>query len=726
MTALSRWWRKVRLIYRFLLPIRFSMIALAAASFAFVLSDQGQDILRRLSEINPHDGRAHWGPIVAFVLFLNALAYQIWFWARQMLYVAAPTPGDGSPANGSPVPEGGEMRPWVIWLPRILGALLFVAVFYATYEVRCAYGEEIRNVNAELLGLIALSFLLFLVLVILRRRWLDRHDGDSVADPRSPRRLSRAARTMFFIFLAVEVGFFVIWSVNPTSARVFEPGALVLFTLALWVPFGSLLVYAGIRMRVPILTLLIVEAFAVSPLADRNHVIRVAQPAAARPDVGQALEAWYARVSPQYPAGTKIPIFIVATEGGGVRAAYWTATVLASLQDTTPLFRRNLFAISGVSGGSLGALVFDALLSDPPSPSGLHARAKATLGNDFLSPTLAALTQSDLVQRFLPLGFPDRERALELAWEAGYRDATGTNTFARGLLETHRSRPDLPAVFINGTMVETGDRIITSNYALRAAAPVSGRCSRPLFVFRNSYDGFELLGRDMPFSAAAGMSARFTYVSPAGRVRSNGKVIGHVVDGGYFENSGSVTAAELLLLISNMAECAGWNLEPVVILISYQNCSPKREACDAPGDPSKLTGTCAFQEYGPYPDSGEAGPNVPKAAERWANEVLSPLRGLLATRDARGQQAVGDIRSAAVLDGFAAGVLEFRLVQRSFSLPLGWVLSEQAQETIDAAVETPPNRWARDQIAARLGTSAAPDPLSVNAVRKLEKLENQE
>jgi hypothetical protein len=56
------------------------------------------------------------------------------------------------------------------------------------------------------------------------------------------------------------------------------------------------------------------------------------------------------------PAQKKLPIVIVAAAGGGLRAAYWTATLLGELHDrSNGDFSKSLFAISGVSGGALGA-----------------------------------------------------------------------------------------------------------------------------------------------------------------------------------------------------------------------------------------------------------------------------------------------------------------------------------------------------------------------------------
>ncbi|HEX8154744.1 MAG TPA: hypothetical protein VF698_16550 [Thermoanaerobaculia bacterium] len=709
MNLLSRFWRKLRLLYLLLLPVRFSILALAVAAFAFTLSDQGRDIIRALSEVDPVLHRAHWGRIAVFLLLLNVLAYQIWFWSRQMLRVEPPPPGPDDRLFGrAPDPQEAEHRGFAMWLPRVLAVLLFIALGFAFWNVRETYDDDVQTVTPIIVGLIALSLAAFLVLVILRRRWLERRrDGGGHIGHVPPRALAKSTRLILGAFLLLAVVFFIASTINPTGLMGLGAGALVLLVLSLWVPFGSVIVYAGMRMRIPILTFLVLEALLVSPLADRNHVVRtVASPANidARPTVDEKLMEWYGRVAPQYPAGADIPVFIVATEGGGIRAAYWTAAVLDSLQDTNPLFRRNLFAISGVSGGSLGTLTFTSLLAEPSLRAPMHATGSQALSSDFLTPTLAALSQSDLLQRFLPFGFPDRERALEEGWEVGYRDVVKQPTFARGLLELYSRNRELPSVFINGTMVETGDRVITSNCRIR---PRAGGGVTPLLVFRNAFDGFELLGRDLPMSAAAGMSARFTYVSPGGRIpKRDGKLLAHVVDGGYFENSGAVTAAELVTLVNVVARRQQWRLVPVVILIDYEQCP----ACPDP--------------YGPFAFGDR--PDNPLKADRWAAEVLSPLRALLDTRGARGDQAVGDVRTEATfVDALRVGsklpsVIEFRLVQRQVPMPLGWVLSVQARHAIDGAVESNGNRWARNTVAQWLLTAAPPpDDMAVQSNARL-------
>ncbi len=61
-------------------------------------------------------------------------------------------------------------------------------------------------------------------------------------------------------------------------------------------------------------------------------------------------------------------------------------------------------------------------------------------------------------------------------------------------------------------------------------------------MFLDSLDALHVLGKDVRASTAAHNSARFSYVSPAGDL-GNGN--GSVIDGGYFENYGALSALEL-------------------------------------------------------------------------------------------------------------------------------------------------------------------------------------
>src|SRR5262249_37679309 len=136
-----------------------------------------------------------------------------------------------------------------------------------------------------------------------------------------------------------------------------------------------------------------------------------------RPTVGQAALAWFEQASRSYHKqdahpGKPVPMMVIATAGGGIRASYWTATVLekleADLQKGGETREDLVFVISGVSGGSVGAMEYVAAL---------HARAASKrpveptefLQSDFLAAAIASLVFVDGPSNFLPdLGQIDR------------------------------------------------------------------------------------------------------------------------------------------------------------------------------------------------------------------------------------------------------------------------------------------------------------------------------
>jgi hypothetical protein len=290
-----------------------------------------------------------------------------------------------------------------------------------------------------------------------------------------------------------------------------------------------------------------------------------------RPSVAQAARAWHAQAAKEWPASRgPVPMIIVATAGGGIRAAQWTAAVLERLeQDLGPqILRRHLFAISGVSGGSVGAAAYIAELDRRPESA---AFATKVLERDFLAPALAALAFVDLPSTILPdFGQGDRGYALERSWE----EATG-GQLARGFLSFFPNaqelgdRPWRPALLFNATHQRTGRRVITSHL----------RIERQIFL--DSWDAHDLLKADMPASVAAHNSARFSYVSPAGRLISRDLSVGDegrlgfLLDGGYSENFGAITA---LQLVREALRVLGTdNVRPIILQISSDSALLERD-----------------------------------------------------------------------------------------------------------------------------------------------------
>jgi len=308
-----------------------------------------------------------------------------------------------------------------------------------------------------------------------------------------------------------------------------------------------------------------------------------------------------------------------------------------------------------VSGGSLGAAVFVTLLADgapAPAPScasrgkAFECAGQAVLAQDFLAPAAASMLFPDLMQRFVPAPVfrEDRAAALEQGWERAWGEAglAGDAWTRRSFTGLWRGQAGhLPALFLNGTHVETGKRIITANLKIDGAA------------FPDAYDFFTLAPDDVLPSTAVHNSARFAYVSPAGTLRAGGRNRGHIVDGGYFEDFGAVTAQEALRGALEALGRRGKAAWPILIQIS--------------SDPQLRDDDLEIDRM--------EGP-APRAGNRFGNETLSPPRTLLKTRDARGILAYKKFLRE-VPPGRRA---HFRLcdVKGSPEPALGWVLAKSS------------------------------------------------
>jgi hypothetical protein len=151
------------------------------------------------------------------------------------------------------------------------------------------------------------------------------------------------------------------------------------------------------------------------------------------------------------------------------------------------------------------------------------------------------------------------------------------------------------------------------------------------------------------------MSARFPYVSPAGTLQkadSDGKtrIWGHVVDGGYFENSGAATAYDIFQNLLWERPDAWEKINPVILIIS--------------NDPKEVF---SFID----PTAGKPEPTD------WIGEVWSPIETLLRTREARGTYSQTLVATSPYIR-----VFHFGLCDNKVPLPLGWQLSQLALQEI--------------------------------------------
>jgi hypothetical protein len=495
--------------------------------------------------------------------------------------------------------------------------------------------------------------------------------------------------------LRINIGLFAVLflvSIDPNTPIIgklsyLHSPAIIMSVAALWVFVGTFfLAVPGEILGLPITSIVIVLAILAS-FSGRydNHGVRTISEA--KPwnalSLDYALKKWWDSVPKPTDQNDPIPLVLVATAGGASRAAYWTTEVLAQIEQYHPGFHKYIFAISSVSGGSLGAVVYRTMLndvindqtpnetSDGPNVYYCEHDGKATKKNmlncglstidhDFLGPTFLTGLYADLAQRFLPGSLlPDRATALERSWEEAWRRTMGKSS--KGLDVAFHSlwndKTWLPALIINGTSEKTGRRIITSNLSID-----------PNF-FTDAIDYFDMVRpqHDIAVSTAAHNSARFPYIDAAGTLMTpKTGTTDRIVDGGYFENFGAGSIYDLLRALdkkrSAFEEDKGRKIKFFVIQISsdpaLETGQPKRDR--------------SWREKSPF-------------TLNIASDLTAPPVALLNTGSATGYRATQLLKELVGNEYYA----EFRLTDNDAAM--SWVLSRKSIDALNHESKTDMN-----------------------------------
>jgi len=697
--------------------VRFSFWISVLGSASLFATNQSTDILRVIAEDTEH-------PIKSWLLFMFSgltLSLMSWYWARALIYRFAPDALHAQPGK----PEGIAAR----WLPRVCGMIPFIGIGIALRQA--AQGLEPQELSRvwlmHLFWLNLFEGLIVAVGLIVRRKiakflssrvplWpeqVKREGAKQLTD------LPRITWRILVFTVALSVILFVVFTTSKGEiefASWLGTASLVLLTVAAWIAFGSFFViYFGKLVRLPILTplLLLALLFSYFDLNDNHEIRSFNRPVQTAPqDFDDAFAAWWAtRADKDDYKDRPYPVFIITAEGGGITAGYFAAMVLTAIQDRAPAFAQHVFAVSGVSGGSIGSAVYAGLVkrctNNLPSTQlpgaqaiavtavgPLQESADAVLGDDYLSPLLSAFLYPDLVQRFLP--FPinswDRARAIEGRFETSWaKHATcdgktllGSSDFSQPFYEFFGNFPNnsTPALFFNTTSVETGERMFVSNLRTRYAR---------FDTLPALYDVDKYL--NLPFSSAACLSGRFPLVTPAGFLYDyDNRLKLRYVDGGYYENSGTATGYNILmslkvdgdylydqLLARRIKDQPGVSpIVPIIIRIGFP--------VPAQRDPKDELVQKDPQQREKYKGSG-------------LNEILSPVKTFLNTRHARGNDAVHQMQAAIrklqpkpttdqdfCPNGSLGCMYNFEINGNKVVLPLGWLLSKKSRCEIQKLV----------------------------------------
>nr|MCU0341549.1 patatin-like phospholipase family protein [Spirosomataceae bacterium] len=347
-------------------------------------------------------------------------------------------------------------------------------------------------------------------------------------------------------------------------------------------------------------------------------------------------------------------------------------SVLAELEEESPGKTKQFFAISGVSGGSVGAAFYTAFYKDYLQQKNplqekqdiMHTFHLNVFKSDFLSPLLTACLGGDLLQKFLPfvaINSLDRAQYLEDTWAHYYQkqtpkgwklDKNMLNEPFLDLWKDANTRYQVPVLFLNTTRVETGQRAVLT----------------PLSFQDNSYfheviDLQEHIRRNISLKVAASMSARFPIVTPPATVVKFNKPtedVANYVDGGYVDNTGLETAGAILNTLTKHTE--RWPVKPRYRLIFIRNSS----SLDPANQPKPVK---TLYEY-----------SAPLSAfiNAWDNSTGPKLT--LAKEFLREKAQAGK--------GVDSTLFVISLDRNVGTIPLGWELSKDAEARIDTQIET--------------------------------------
>jgi hypothetical protein len=438
--------------------------------------------------------------------------------------------------------------------------------------------------------------------------------------------------------------------------------------------------------RPPVLSLILLYVFVLVPALFHVHTVRLIADSdtLVRLPLDKVFTQWVVNCAP--PGDGPVQPIIVAVSGGATRAGLWGAAVLDQVLRAQQKGGPALFAVSSVSGGSLGVAGAMTLLSLEDRPCraqglpllGPKPDKAVPLAGDALGPLLGGWLLDDIPRSaFEPIAAliqwainhrpngGDSAEAIEQGFEDLWSRAlqqstlTGAPVWDRPFLSLFYInnagiyRSAMPLWFANGTDATTGNRVITA--PIRAPDQWNGGLPWP---FRGARDFHTLMGGDVSIATAINNTARFPYLEPFGEMRplGNKEQAGSLVDGGYFENEGLQTALELAEWLADQSKTTGRSVQPIIVQATGDG-----EADVSASDVM----TCANASDGAFvPDNKHS-----------ALQILAPLMGLY---HVRGGHSAVLLRQAH--DQFCnprARFFHFYLpAYQGHDIPLNWVLSD--------------------------------------------------
>ena len=505
--------------------VRVPLGALLAGFTLLVLVPQAQDLLVELIE-------SPWriGLYLTFLFFV---------WASTTHYAARLLLDTDARFRAHANSRQSPFLNWLeTWIPRLLGSLTFVAVLLSAQRsianLPVIDDPGLVPFIAMQLRLLQLSVVIALVLFIIYVygrnavansavvAWLDAKamfvarilEWLGLRTPPGSSNLGPLLLIAVFLLCAGII------AIDPGRVAAWFPrGLAVPVLLGAWLPFLSFLSALGRQYKAPLIIGLAVVAAVLTYLFGDNHSVRRIDATATAGkavntelSLDEAVRLWKETNGCTADPGDCPRPMIVAAAGGASRAGFFTASIIGFFLDPPEphdprinalAVRNRLFAISGVSGGAVGAVMTvaalaraDATMKQPcadPNPDLWYGETitnwrdclEALMAGDFLTADAVGLTFRDSLQ----FGWwADRATILEQSWEDRFAEVmkSGDDWSAKCpgdlrcplLTAIPQNGRWLPLLVLNGVSAQTGRRIVTTPLALdydpHGECPVGG------------------------------------------------------------------------------------------------------------------------------------------------------------------------------------------------------------------------------------------------------------
>lgn len=611
----------IRGIFFIMTKIPYLLVLIVLGAFAFVLNDQGTDLMIAFGTMDLFSAY-----ILAFFALLITWSSVLWYVGRTTLTSANLSRIIKEPTSLSNALENPDCAKdcklkkdhrvvlldvgykWTIqklakWVPRIL-ALIPYFIFIWGYTRANGWNNS-GMIKLLIIAVIAVAHIVYLSYRndIFRRKKsnavkpdpkaeLDqRFFLDEVKDPKEVIRSQNLKRTTVAIFIVFVFCFvYALYYGKATPSLNGKPGLIILCGMIFYSLLGMFIIYISNRLKFPFFTFLLIIVLLISLPRNNNHAIEKISDISQYSQINNRLtdsiyfKEWLNyKISREqlYTKDSVTPIFLISAEGGGIRACYWTSQVLKTLHIQHPEIFRNTFVVTGASGGTVGLSFFYNYIFEKSkgdyralaSPA-FYASLDTITGSDFLSGVTYGFLFPDLAQRLIPwpIASFDRAKFLSNGFSQSFAKHTVSDAGASTLLDRSMLAPwqpqtnpyDRPVILFNSLYVEEGQKAIFSPYKLTK---------------RYYEDALDILGATqtlVPMKEAMLSSARFPAITPPGLMmerKENGfEKYGHLVDGGYFENTAVQTAQQTVMMMKSVIRqmnLPGKKFVPVIIALKY-------------------------------------------------------------------------------------------------------------------------------------------------------------